>query len=480
MAGIGFELNKLFEKKGITAKIRAYGYAGLVVSGPMILGILLLLGIMYLASRGGATREERELLISMFTYALLFSLVASSVLSVIVIRYVADMLYTKRTWAILPSFYGSALLTLFFGGVLYGIFLLFSGIVLSYQLLSLLFFLTLLVVWLEMNFLTAIREYKSVMLTFALSLLLLFVLGYGLVVYTPIDTTVALLFSAWVAYGVMAIRYFHMLIQYFPKGKGTSLNFLRWIEKYPSLLFLGVLINVGLFGHLVIMWSSPLEIPVQGWFHGAPTYDVSALVAILSVLITTINFVASTETRFYPHYKKYFSLMNESGSVMDIETTERKMIQVLDEEIGYLTIKQIIATFLFISIGTIALPRTALGFTSDMLGIYRMLCIGYALYAIGNSMLMILLYFEDNQGAFRAALLFALSTNLFTFLLKDMDSAFYGLGFIVGSGVFCLYTAIRMRSYINQLKYHVLAKRPIYSHEKRGWLSRMIDKLELP
>ncbi|WP_277631431.1 exopolysaccharide Pel transporter PelG, partial [Atopococcus tabaci] len=147
--------------------MRAYGYAGLVVSGPMILGVVLLLGIMYLSTRGGATRGERELLISMFTYALLFSLIASSVLSIIVTRYMADMLYSKRTWAVMPAFYGTILLTLLFAGTAYGVFLFFSGIPFAYQVMSLLLFLTLLVVWIEMTFLTAIREYRSVMLTFA-------------------------------------------------------------------------------------------------------------------------------------------------------------------------------------------------------------------------------------------------------------------------------------------------------------------------
>ena len=44
MAGIGFELKKLFSKKGLFALIRAYGYAGIVCTGPMLLGMVLLAG----------------------------------------------------------------------------------------------------------------------------------------------------------------------------------------------------------------------------------------------------------------------------------------------------------------------------------------------------------------------------------------------------------------------------------------------------
>ena len=40
MAGIGFELKKLFKKSGLAATARAYGYAGIICAGPMILGIV--------------------------------------------------------------------------------------------------------------------------------------------------------------------------------------------------------------------------------------------------------------------------------------------------------------------------------------------------------------------------------------------------------------------------------------------------------
>ena len=47
MAGIGFELKKLYSKRGLFAMFRAVGYSTAVCVGPMLLGIVLLLGIMY-------------------------------------------------------------------------------------------------------------------------------------------------------------------------------------------------------------------------------------------------------------------------------------------------------------------------------------------------------------------------------------------------------------------------------------------------
>ena len=45
MAGIGFELKKVFAKKGVLNAVKAYGYAAVICTGPMLLGILLLFGI---------------------------------------------------------------------------------------------------------------------------------------------------------------------------------------------------------------------------------------------------------------------------------------------------------------------------------------------------------------------------------------------------------------------------------------------------
>lgn len=58
MAGIGFELKKLFKRTGLAAKLKAYGYAGVICAGPMLLGVLLLLGVMLLVNLFGTARAD--------------------------------------------------------------------------------------------------------------------------------------------------------------------------------------------------------------------------------------------------------------------------------------------------------------------------------------------------------------------------------------------------------------------------------------
>ena len=74
MAGIGFELKKLFSKKGFFQKLRASFYASIVTTGPMVLGFSLLLGVKYLSKFANASEHQQDLIIVIITYSLLFSL----------------------------------------------------------------------------------------------------------------------------------------------------------------------------------------------------------------------------------------------------------------------------------------------------------------------------------------------------------------------------------------------------------------------
>lgn len=62
MAGIGFSLNRLFQKKGMLNLCRAYAYAGAVAIGPMVMGVCLLLGISFVSQVAGMAQHDREIM----------------------------------------------------------------------------------------------------------------------------------------------------------------------------------------------------------------------------------------------------------------------------------------------------------------------------------------------------------------------------------------------------------------------------------
>ena len=121
------------------------------------------------------------------------------------------------------------------------------------------------------------------------------------------------------------------------------------------------------------------------------------MIAFLTILITTVNFVVSVEVNFYPKYRNYYSLFNDKGAIKDIMQAGNEMREVLNMELKYTAVKQLLTTALAISIGGILLKYLPLGFNDLMEGYFRTLCVGYGIYAIANTMLLLLLYFTHLQ-----------------------------------------------------------------------------------
>ena len=130
--------------------------------------------------------------------------------------------------------------------------------------------------------------------------------------------------------------------------------------------------------------------------------------------------------------------------------------------------KQLFVTIVFIIVGSIVLPKLPLGINDDMLGIFRVLCMGYAFYAVGNCLMLIQLYFADNKGALISALSFMSVSCVGTWVCGRLDTMYYGAGFWVGTVVFSIVAFIGLRLYLRRLLYHVLCSQPVVEEVKKG------------
>lgn len=483
MAGIGFSLRKLFDRRGILNLCRAYGYAGIISTGPMLLGVGLLAGVSFGARIGGMSSHDRELLICMLTYSLLASLFVTSWFHMAVTRFVSDMLYEEKAEKIIPSLYGSSATMLVLCGGLYGVFLHFSGVPLRYQVLCLWYSLILILVWNEMIYLTGVKDYKSIVLSFCIALMLGFLMILILILlgFAAIETFMLAIIAA---YGLLMCRYLKVLLDYFPKRGGSHFSFLGWMGKYRSLVINGGMVNVGLFSHLIIMYFGPLGVQVEGLFYGAPQYDIPALFAFFSLLITTINFITSVEVKFYPKYQNYYGLFNDRGAIRDIRQAETEMLTVLRQELTFAGHKQVFATILFVVLLPPVLEALPLGFTALSSNIFRFLCVGYGTYAIANSMMLIQLYFEDYTGAVIGASLFGLvSTAVSVYQILYGDQVFFGMGFFAGAFVFYITAVIGLQHRTRRLPYYLLARQSILPRRRRGvlvWIAAKLDQRQEP
>lgn len=480
MAGIGFELKRLFKRKGLFATMRAYGYAGIVCTGPMLLGVLLQVGILVLCGLWGVGRANQDLLVCMVTYTLLASLTLTSFFSMPVTRFLADMLFAEREEEVLPSFWGSSAIMLVAGTVLYGVFLLFSGATLLQGLLCLWLFNIMIVNWNGMSYLTAIKDYRGILCSFAAAigmacLCALVALALGL---PPVE---GLLASIALGYGVMLAWDVVLLYRYFPQSDRSPWLFLRWLDQFMPLALTGLFAQTATFAHLVIIWAGPIGVQVKGLFYGAPYHDVPALIAFLTILVTTVNFVVSVEVNFYPRYRDYYSLFNDGGVVGDIVVAEEEMLATLNRELRFCALKQLFVTAAVISLETTVLSALPLGFNNLMHGYFRTLCVGYGLYAVGNTVMLILLYFTDYKGAVLASGLFAGVAGLATIVSLFFPQQFYGFGFLLGAAVFFVVALMRLDTYTANLPYRILSQQPIVATDKTGRFTELgclLDRAE--
>ena len=461
MAGIGFELKKLFRQKGLFAAVRAYGYAGVVCTGPMLLGVLLQAGVLLLCSAAGAGRAQQDLLVCMVTYTLLSSLLVTSVFAMPFTRFLADMLYAQRPEAVRPAFWGMNALLLAVGGSLYGLFLLVSGATLGQGLLCLWLFAEMLVNWNAMGCLTAIKDYRGILWGFLAAVGLACGSGAVLVLWLGAPVLEGFLAAIALGYGGMAVWDVRLLHKTFLKSEVSPWAFLAWARQFWPLALTGFFTDVGLFGHLVLIWLGPLGVQVKGLFYGAPYYDVPALLAFLTILITTVNFVVSVEVNFYPCYRTYYELFNRGGVVGDIETAEGQMLAVLNRELFYTALKQLFCTAAVLSLEGLVLDALPLGFNDLMHGYFRTLCVGYGLYAVGNTVLLILLYFADEKGALAASAVFAAAACGGTALSLGWDPAYAGFGFGAGAAAFFLAALLRLDTFTANLPYRILGCQPM-------------------
>ena len=128
MAGIGFELKKLYSEKGILRGIRAFLYSFIVTAGPMMLCILLITFMQYLLEEMGENYLRREVFVAVIQYAFVFSLLISGGTAMYLSRFFADMMYIKRFDEILHGLDFALITSLTIGTIEVLIFLYFSSL----------------------------------------------------------------------------------------------------------------------------------------------------------------------------------------------------------------------------------------------------------------------------------------------------------------------------------------------------------------
>lgn len=460
MAGIGFELKRLFNKEGMISTVFAGLYATVVTVGPTIMVILCLNLMYYVLPYVNIPYREREILSSTILYVFIFSLIISSPVNIILSRYTADKIFQEDYDSILPALdMGNLLLAVLTAltGFPFGIAMYYIGdFSLSYIFMSYLCYAGLVFTFYCMTFITLLKEYRKITYSFLVSLLAGILFSCAAVFWWGFSVVYAIITALAISFNMIAVLLMTRIRKNFRYHNKNSREVLHYLKKYWKLLCSSALFTWGIYSHNFIFWAfSPYQVIVAKVFVSAPVYDVVTYLAMLSNISILVIFVVNVETKFHTAYKAYCeSIIGASGK--DILKAKNRMIEVLRKELLYIIQIQIIINIcVFVLVIAFAAD---LGITGRILMMYPVMSVAYMLIYLVQSMMIFQYYLDDANGAAAVGLIFVLGTVAGSLISVRFSAAFAGLGVMMGA--FLSFTAafFRIRYMLMHLDEHIYCR----------------------
>lgn len=426
MAGIGFELRKLLKRDSLLGLVQAYAYAGIISSGPWVLSILgiLIIGVMSLAI------VVPEFLITQFqvsvTYIIAVSLVLTGLVQLAFTRFTADRFFEKRQDMILPNFNGLLLGVTAVSGLLgtFAILFLFQGESLLYRLLMLTGFVTVSNIWVATIFLSGMKEYKAI--------LVLFAIGYGLTVALAIMLRSlkleGLLAGFVIGQFALLLGMIVLILRNYPSSRFISFDFLRGRYLYPTLIAVGFFYNLGIWLDKFMFWAWPdTSQSIIGPLRASVIYDIPVFLAYLSIIPGMAVFLVKMETDFVEYYDRFYDAVRSGGSLEHIEEMRNEMVYIVRQGIWQIIKIQTLAVLVLLVVSDALLG--ALRISELYLPLLFVNLVSASLQVVFLGLLNVFFYLDKRRVVLALTGSFVLLNGSFTAVTLWLGPKFYGYGF---------------------------------------------------
>ena len=429
MAGIGFELKKIYGRKTLAANLWGTLYATMLTIGPTVLSAMLMLVLNVLLSQSGLTVLESRFFIASTTYAFLNGLLVSVLFSTTVSRYIADCIYLGKESDIFPSAFGVLAFTTAISGIV--MFLLCAGIYHHSQggvpmsFLVVYYFLGVLVTnaYSLMTYASALKHYKALTFSFILGLLLAVAVYFICDRWLEITRVIAACMALVCCFFVVVFALVFQCVKAFGVPKGRYFAFLVYFRQYPKLTVGGVTYMLGLYCSTVIYWFfSDLGEQVS-IFRTAPSFDMAMFLAFAVNIPSLVIFVVKVETAFYEKFVVYVSALN-NGTLYMIEKERNVMTRAILQELFFVYEVQLIITVILICL--VSVFFSFLNASIHMLHMFVMLSLGICTVFCMYFTIVVFQYFADYGGACISSSVF-LAVTFFGSVMAVLSHDLYAL-----------------------------------------------------
>lgn len=456
MAGIGFELKKIFKKNSIIAKFRGSTYACITTIGPLILVFVTLLLIYAFLGYNNILFATKDLLSSAILYIFIFSLCTTAPFNSVLSRYVADKIFENHEEDILPSYYAALTANIAFSaliGISFSVWAVFVGkISVIFMFICYCAYIGLVIVFFSMLYLTALKEYLKISLAFFLGMLTTLILGvlFNKVFGIGVDYSIITAFA--IGFLVTAVIQFSLVKGYFKENSKKYRDVFSYFKLHWKLLLTNTFYVFGLYIHNFVFWTTDLKIVVERTFVSAPTYDMATFIAMLLNISTTVIFIVQVETNFHDRYQDYCQTVM-GGTGEDIKYAKHKMFEAIYKDLFFIFELQAIITIILYLIALVVLPSIGVG--GIILHITASLAVAYLLIFMMYNLIIYIYYFNIYNKALMTSAIFFVVTFVGTLISKELNPSLYGLGVLAGAFAGFAYAYFSLSDIEKNLDYYI-------------------------
>ncbi|WP_299573027.1 exopolysaccharide Pel transporter PelG [uncultured Leptotrichia sp.] len=437
MAGIGFELKKLFDDSEDTpfGSAKALLFSTAVSIGPWFITATSLNLILLISKTIDLSRNNQILFMSTIFYIFIFSQIVTNAFQYLVTRYVSDCIFNKKIFKIKSAYIGCIKLVTIISFLLSTFFIKKATLSVGYKISFVVLFVSMSLSWITMIFISLLKKYKFILFCFFLGNFISVILGYVFLKY-PVtfikeDPTFWMLFSYTVGIFLNFIMTSMYIMRAFPGKEKNQFEFFVYFRGYFSLIMIGTLYILGVWGHVFVNWFVGDSYILANVFLVSPVYEAAVFYGYCTVIPSLVYFATFLETKFLPLYKDYFNKLCVVGKYEDVKESLKTLKHTLISEVLYCMELQLLISITCILIANIMFNE--LDMDTYLLDLFRVIVFGSYSSIFISILITLFLYFDLRFQAMVLALSMFITGILFSYIFGKMGMSFTGFGFFLSS-----------------------------------------------
>ncbi|WP_320169599.1 exopolysaccharide Pel transporter PelG [Maridesulfovibrio sp.] len=455
MAGIGFELRKMLRKDSYLAEMSAYLYAAMVSSGPWLMSVLCL-AVLGLYSYSGFSRLDQDIFRTTIVYVYAFTLIYVGFIQLVVTRYLADRFYLNDTKSTMTAFWTGSLIVLAIGAVIGGGGIWFFELPMTYKIIAVVLFLIVAMIWMAMIFLSAVKDFSSIVQAFAIGTSVS--VGGAFFLY-PIMGLDGYLLGYTVGQAVIFFWLLARLLAEFPAGRVWDPAMLTYFIKYWELALIGLFFNMAIWIDKILFWFAPDSRMVVPYLRTHNMYEGPIFFAYLTIVPSLAIFLVKVETNFYEHYHDYFAKIVSKKDFSSIMEEKKAMISMLRESLREILIIQGALTGLCIFMAPEFIATVGLSPLQKPL--LQVALVGSLLQVLLSVAVIILFYFDLRKEVLAVTLVFLFSNAGLSWLSIQLGFTFYGYGYCYSCLISLMCAFFLVSKSVDNLEYITFSSQPL-------------------